>query len=90
MGFPRQEYWSGLPFHCAGDLPDPEIELASTAFSGQFFTAEPPGRPWNCYLGQQILEGMRGISESCVCDYLSCKLGFVKAKEQAYLVVRLF
>ena len=26
MGFPRQEYWSGLPFSPPGDLPDPEIE----------------------------------------------------------------
>ena len=22
MGFPRQEYWSGLPFPSPGDLPD--------------------------------------------------------------------
>ena len=27
MGFPRQEYWSGLPFPSPGDLPDPGIEL---------------------------------------------------------------
>ena len=26
MGFPRQEYWSELPFHSPGDLPDPGIE----------------------------------------------------------------
>ena len=26
-GFPRQEYWSGLPFPPPGDLPDPGIEL---------------------------------------------------------------
>ena len=26
MGFPRQEYWSGLPFPSPGDLPDPAIE----------------------------------------------------------------
>ena len=26
MGFPRQEYWSGLPFLSPGDLPDPGIE----------------------------------------------------------------
>ena len=26
MGFPRQEYWSGLPFSSLGDLPDPGIE----------------------------------------------------------------
>ena len=23
MGFPRQEYWTGLPFPTPGDLPDP-------------------------------------------------------------------
>ena len=48
MGFPRQEYWRGLPFPTLGDLPNPEIEhasLASPALAGRFFTAEPPGRP---------------------------------------------
>ena len=29
MGFPRQEYWSGLPFPSPGDLPDLRIESAS-------------------------------------------------------------
>ena len=29
MGFSRQEYWSGLPFLCPGDLPDPGIEPGS-------------------------------------------------------------
>ena len=28
MGFPRQEYWSGLPFSFPGDLSDPGIESA--------------------------------------------------------------
>ena len=26
LRFPRQEYWSGLPFPPSGDLPDPGIE----------------------------------------------------------------
>ena len=26
MGFPRQEYWSGLPFPSPGDLPNPRIK----------------------------------------------------------------
>ena len=26
MGFPRQEYWSGLPFPSPGDLPNPGIK----------------------------------------------------------------
>ena len=29
MGFPRQVYWSGLPFPSPGDLPDPGVEPAS-------------------------------------------------------------
>ena len=29
MGFPRQEYWSGLPFPSPGDLPNPGIEPKS-------------------------------------------------------------
>ena len=29
MGFPRQEYWSGLPFSSPGDVPDSGIELLS-------------------------------------------------------------
>ena len=41
MGFPRQEYWSGLPFPSPGDLPNPGIEPASPAMAGGFFTAEP-------------------------------------------------
>ena len=41
MGFPRQEYWSGLPFPSPGDLPDPGIKpasLTSPALAGRFFT----------------------------------------------------
>ena len=48
LGFFRQEYWSGLPFHLPGDLPDPGIEPTShvsPALTGKFFTTEPPGKP---------------------------------------------
>ena len=38
MGFPRQEYWSGLLFPPSGDLPDPVIKFASPALAGGFFT----------------------------------------------------
>ena len=43
-GFPRQEYWSGLPFSSLGDLPDPRIEPVSPALAGRFFTAELLGK----------------------------------------------
>ena len=29
MGFFRQEYWSGLPFHSLGDIPEPGVEPMS-------------------------------------------------------------
>ena len=38
MEFPRQEYWSGLPFPTSGDLPDPGIEPMFPAVAGRFFT----------------------------------------------------
>ena len=38
MGFPRQEYWSGLPFPSPGDLPNPRIEPSPPALAGRFFT----------------------------------------------------
>ena len=33
IGFPRQEYWSELPFPSPGDLSEPGIELRSPGFS---------------------------------------------------------
>ena len=44
MGFPRQEYWSGLPFPSPRDIPNPGIEPGSSTFqevyciAGRFFT----------------------------------------------------
>ena len=43
MGFPRQQYWSGLPFPSPGDLPDPGIKPGYPALAGRFFTSEPLG-----------------------------------------------
>ena len=42
MGFPRQEYWSGLPCPSPGDLPHPGTEptsLTSVLASGFFTTS---------------------------------------------------
>ena len=41
MGFPRQQYWSGLPYPPSGDLPGPGSNLSSLmspALAGWFFT----------------------------------------------------
>ena len=45
MGFPRQEYWSNLPFPSPGNLPDPGSEPTSPALADGVFTTEPPGKP---------------------------------------------
>ena len=58
MGFLRQEYWSGLPFHPSGDLPDSGTEsmsLQSPTLAGGFFTPVPPGKP--CFIHTPTLEG---------------------------------
>ena len=33
VGFPRKEYWSGLPFPSPGALPNPGIEPVSPALA---------------------------------------------------------
>ena len=40
-GFPRQEYWRGLPFSSPGDLPKPRIVSETSALTGRCFTIEP-------------------------------------------------
>ena len=45
MKFPRQEYWSGLPFPVPGDLPSRGSKPPSPSLASGFFTTEPPGKP---------------------------------------------
>ena len=72
LGFSRQEYWSGLPFPPAGDLPDPGIEpvsLMSPLLAGGFFTTSATWewnqgqRPNTCFLlyhnGQEITKEIK-------------------------------
>ena len=41
MEISRQEYWSGLPFPSAGDLPNPGIEPRSPALQADTLLSEP-------------------------------------------------
>ena len=43
MGFPRQEYWSKLPFSPPRDLPNPGIEPGCPALQANSLPSEPPG-----------------------------------------------
>ena len=47
MGFPRKEYWNGLPFPSPRDLPDSgvkSVSLVSPALAGRLSTTVPPGK----------------------------------------------
>ena len=45
MGFPRQEYWSGLPFPLPRGLPDPGTESGSPALQADSLPSESQGKP---------------------------------------------
>ena len=47
MGFPRQEYWSGLPFPPPGDLSDPGMDPGSPALQAESLPIEPQGKPYS-------------------------------------------
>ena len=46
MGFPMQEYWSGLPFPFTGDIPDPGIKLEYPALQVDPILLSHLGSPW--------------------------------------------
>ena len=74
MRFPRQEYWSGLPFR-PGDLPDRGIEPTSPSLAGIFFITEPPGRLSNNDLANGLtilLLSLHSWSILTPCRYAVC------------------
>ena len=53
VGFPRQEYWSQLPFPSSGDLPDPRIEPSSPALASGFFTSWAKRKPLDASINNE-------------------------------------
>ena len=66
MGFPRQEYWSGLPFPPPWDVSDPGIQPRSPALHAYSLLSEPPGKP----LGNVAAAAAAKSLQSCptLCD----------------------
>jgi len=54
VGFPRQEYWSGLPFPPPGDLPDPGIEPRPPALKANSLLSVPPQKQWRQIMDKKI------------------------------------
>jgi len=63
MGFPKQVYWSGLPFPSPRDLPNPGIEPTFPALAGGFSTTEPPGKPSVLLYSHKLNIDLRGEME---------------------------
>ena len=53
-GFPRQEYWSGLPFPSPGDVLYPGIKPMYPVLVGGFFATQPPGKSLFEIISQQF------------------------------------
>ena len=61
MRFPREEYWSGLPFPPPEDLPNPGIKplsLASPELQVDSLPLVPPGKPLEEVEAFLSLEGL--------------------------------
>ena len=78
MRFPRQEYWSGLPFSSPGDLSDPGIKRGSLVLAGGFFTIWPTREAhllislkpkYNFLLFYKCLNHNHEYQESSSCDH---------------------
>ena len=58
MGFPRREYWSGVPFPSPGDFPDPRLEPASPALHAGSLPLSHQGSPqfthWRQYISYLV------------------------------------
>ena len=86
MGFSRQEYWSALPCHSPGDLPNLGIEPRSPTLQVDSLPSEPPGKLMNTKVRRlSLLQGIPspgdlpnpGIELGCPAwqvDYLPAEL----------------
>ena len=72
MGFPRQEYWSRLPFPSPGDIPDPGIEPVSPALQADSLPLSHLGSPKVCEVRLKIGQ----LKTQCLWMFLSGMVGF--------------
>ena len=56
MGFPRQEYWIGLPFPSSRESSSPRDQACISCIAGRFFTTEPPRKPEGWLPGYKLQE----------------------------------
>ena len=81
MGFPREEYWRGLPFPSPGYPPDPGTETPSPispAFQVDSLLLEPSGRTFPSSLGIIFPSKIQfsSVTQICLtlCDPMDCSM----------------
>ena len=71
MVFPRQEYWSGLPFPSPADLPSPGTEPKSPAWQVESLSLSHLGRPlWSISSLFCVWYEIKGFSPSWIFNWL--------------------
>jgi len=82
VGFPRQEYWSGLPFPSPGDLPHPGIEPGSLALQVDSLPLEPDQRARCIYASLWVLWSV-AVIEFYLLEHMSSPLGLEDTEFEA-------
>ena len=78
MGFPGQEYWSGLIFPYPGDLPDPGVKPGSPTLQADSLLTEPPQKP--------LLQINADVAANTCCRSLAfCAVGLALEQHQKLL-----
>ena len=65
MDFSKQEYWSGLPFSCPADLPDPGIESMSPTLQADSLPTELPAKTY-----RKVYMCIYVYIHMCACVYI--------------------
>ena len=73
MGFPRQEYWSELPFPLPGALPDPGMEPRSPALQVDSLPSEPPAKQRDREMGWSPRKDLLRYSAACYSHYFNVR-----------------
>ena len=74
MGFPRQGYWSGLPFPFPGNLTDPGVEPGSPTLQADSSLIEPPGKPQKMCIRLLNQNGQKAFDYLSTVDWLGTPL----------------
>ena len=64
MGFPKQEYWTGLPIPSPGDLPDQGIKPASPALQAGSLLNKLTSYSWSDFPQLSVTTVIRGEKDN--------------------------